>query len=254
MTNAIVFCGPTLTEEAARTLFPEADVRGPAAQGDIYRAARANPWGIGIVDGLFEHRPSVWHKEILWALTGRIRVYGAASMGALRAAELGPYGMIGVGHVYEAFASGALEDDDEVTIVHDWVDGRHQPRSEALVNIRATLAAALAEDAIDRRSAEQIVDQAKAIFYPDRTLGGALAAWIANCSPDATCVNTIRAWLGPSLRARVDVKRRDAEALLARMRQDWREGTPGPEPTFDFAATEAWFELRRHLDAELGGP
>ena len=41
----------------------------PVGQGDVYRAAtRYRPRAIGIVDGYFHQVPSVWHKEILWAM------------------------------------------------------------------------------------------------------------------------------------------------------------------------------------------
>ena len=43
-----------------------------------------------IIDGSFQSQPAVRHKEILWALSRGIPVIGAASMGALRAAELYP--------------------------------------------------------------------------------------------------------------------------------------------------------------------
>ena len=48
----------------------------------------------------------MWHKEILFALSEGIDVYGAASMGALRAAELDAFGMRGIGDVYSAYAEG----------------------------------------------------------------------------------------------------------------------------------------------------
>ena len=54
------------------------------------------PGAIGVIDGYFDGVPSVWHKEILWALSQGIRVFGGASMGALRAAELDGFGMTGV--------------------------------------------------------------------------------------------------------------------------------------------------------------
>src|SRR5688572_32760283 len=47
-----------------------------------------------------------------------VRVFGAASMGALRAAELQPFGMIGVGQVFQAYRRGHLTDDDEVAVAH----------------------------------------------------------------------------------------------------------------------------------------
>ena len=113
--TSIVFVGPTLEpEEVAAagdfTCLP------PVSQGDVYRAARSRPRAIGIIDGYFSGAPSVWHKEILWAISEGVPVFGSASMGALRAAELHSYGMRGVGRIFEAFRDGVLEDDDEVAV------------------------------------------------------------------------------------------------------------------------------------------
>jgi hypothetical protein len=76
------------------------------------------PQAIGIIDGYFHRVPAVWHKEILWAMSEGIHVFGSASMGALRASELHRYGMIGVGRVFETYRDGRLEDDDEVVVMH----------------------------------------------------------------------------------------------------------------------------------------
>lgn len=93
----LVFLGPTLRlPDAQRTL--DAIYLQPVSQGDIILAAHAfRPKAMVLIDGLFEDRPAVRHKEILWALSQGIVMIGAASMGALRAAELHPFGMIGVG-------------------------------------------------------------------------------------------------------------------------------------------------------------
>lgn len=63
--------------------------------GDITRAASERPAVIGVIDGVFEVVPTVWHKEILWVMARGVPVYGAASIGAQRAAELAPFGMRG---------------------------------------------------------------------------------------------------------------------------------------------------------------
>src|SRR6202161_4453577 len=136
-----IFVGPTLpADEIARTqgfvCLP------PVAQGDLYRAARLRPRAIGVIDGFFSGAPSVWHKEILWAISRGVPVFGSASMGALRAAELHAFGMRGVGRIFEAFRDGELEDDDEVAVVHGPAELGHVQASEAMVNIRATLARA----------------------------------------------------------------------------------------------------------------
>src|SRR4051812_15444582 len=96
----VVFTGPTIAVSQAREIL-EADYRAPAKAGDVLIATRSHPDAIAIIDGLFESVPSVWHKEILFALSEGVRVYGASSMGALRAAELHGFGMIGVGDIFE---------------------------------------------------------------------------------------------------------------------------------------------------------
>ncbi|MEJ0097006.1 MAG: TfuA-like protein [Bauldia sp.] len=52
------------------------------------KAVLAGASVIGLVDGVFENVASVWHKEILYALSEGVQVFGAASMGALRAADV----------------------------------------------------------------------------------------------------------------------------------------------------------------------
>ena len=51
----------------------------------IGRSIAHRPRAIGIIDGYFQQVPSVWHKEILWAMAQGVHVFGSASMGALRA-------------------------------------------------------------------------------------------------------------------------------------------------------------------------
>ena len=89
-----------------------------SGQGSLYRAALERPQAIGPIDGYFDQRLSVWHKKILWALESGIPVFGASSMGALRAAELAAYGMTGVGAIFAKFHSGEWMDDDEVAVAH----------------------------------------------------------------------------------------------------------------------------------------
>src|SRR5206468_4971333 len=136
--KAVVFAGPSLPPPL-RPAVPELDWCPPVRQGEFYRAAVERPAIIGLIDGYFEVMPSVWHKEVLWAMAQGIHVYGASSMGALRAAELAAFGMIGVGAIFEAYRDGAIEDDDEVAVVHGPPELGYVQLSEAMVNIRATI-------------------------------------------------------------------------------------------------------------------
>src|SRR6478609_4677562 len=116
----IIFAGPSFGADIDRLRAenPLVIFRGPAARGDILQAVQDGARAIGIVDGYFGEVPSVWHKEILYALQKNVVVAGGASMGALRAAECAAFGMIGLGSIFEDYADGRLIDDEAVALVH----------------------------------------------------------------------------------------------------------------------------------------
>jgi hypothetical protein len=232
--KACVFVGPTLRPED----LPSSDaivVLPPAAQGDVYRMAQNRPTAIGIIDGYFEGVLSVWHKEILWAMTKGIHVLGSASMGALRAAELHAFGMVGVGRIFEAYRDGELEDDDEVAVIHGPPETGYLALSEAMVNIRRTLAEAERAGAIDATTQGSLVGIAKTVFYHDRTLDRLLES-AAGAVP-AEQIESLRAWLP---QGRVDQKREDALIMLDAMRALL---SSDPEPVrvdYTLEWTEVW--------------
>jgi hypothetical protein len=78
--RAVIFAGPSLPP-SLRPVNPAIEWHPPVRQGELYRAALARPAVIGVVDGYFEVTPTVWHKEILWAMVQGIHVFGAASIG-----------------------------------------------------------------------------------------------------------------------------------------------------------------------------
>src|SRR5437867_11228242 len=139
--SVYVFTGPTLSAEEARTVL-DAVYLPPVSQGDVYRVSFRRPTAIGIIDGYFERIPAVWHKEILWAMSHGIHVFGSASMGALRAAELESFGMEGVGSIFEAYRTGAWGDDDEVAVAQAPAELGCRALSDAMVDSRHTLALA----------------------------------------------------------------------------------------------------------------
>ncbi len=233
----VVFSGSTLPHVEAQKLL-DADYRPPAAQGDLYRAARRKPTAIGLIDGYFEHVPAVWHKEILWALSQGIWVFGAASMGALRAAELARYGMIGVGRIYEQFASGTLEDDDEVAVAEAVTPRGPMAVSVALVDIRATLDAACKARVLDGAQTAVLIDIAKSTFYPERSYERLLAD-AENNGFDGSCLAKLRTWLPQSCVAQ---KRLDAVTLLQQMGTDQRVRSPF-RARFHFTRTDMWHQL-----------
>ncbi|HEY5959320.1 MAG TPA: TfuA-like protein [Polyangiaceae bacterium] len=236
--KVFIFLGPTLSSDDARAEL-DAIYLPPVAQGDLYRAAKEKPFAIGVVDGYFERIPAVWHKEILWALSQRIHVFGAASMGALRASELAPFGMQGVGEIFRAFHSGELEDDDEVAVAHGDASTGYRAASEAMVNIRATLAKAEQSGVLDHDDRCRLEALAKGMFYPERSFPRLLAEASQQGMPESM-LDALRAFL---VSGRVDQKRLDALALLHAVRDCCSAAIAPQAPIFSFQHTEAWDQV-----------
>lgn len=212
--DIVVFLGPSLSIDEARRTLP-ACYLGPARCGDVLRARRLTPRAIAIVDGVFARTAAIWHKEILLALNDGISVFGASSMGALRAAELVPFGMVGIGRIFEAYRDGLYTDDDEVALLHGPADSAYREMSDAMVNIRATVAHAVSSGVIRPDSGERVIRCAKNTFYQVRSLDAAIAAtWRAD--PDAEEASRFRRFIANG--GYVNQKRLDALELLTHLR------------------------------------
>jgi TfuA protein len=92
--------------------------RPPAARGDLLAAVDRGATRIGLVDGVLIGPLAVSPGEVREAARRGARLWGAASLGALRAVEC-PCAMTGVGEVYDAFRDGHLTDDDELVGTFD---------------------------------------------------------------------------------------------------------------------------------------
>lgn len=173
----LVFAGPSLPP-AARPDGPF-DWRAPARAGDLIALLDRPPPRLCLIDGLFDACPAPWHKELLLLMARGTLVFGAASMGALRAAELDRFGMVGVGGIYRAYRDGRLQGDDEVALVHATERLGWAPLSVPMVEVRATLAAACRARTIDPRRARRIRERVHDIHFADRdwpAMGAACSA------------------------------------------------------------------------------
>ncbi len=233
--SVVVFVGPTVAVDESRALL-DADYRPPAAEGDVFRAARTHPQAIGIIDGYFDRIPAVWHKEILWAMSQGIHVFGGASMGALRAAELAAFGMEGVGKIFEAYRDGVIEDDDEVAVVHEPAEYGFRAGSEAMVDIRHTLNLAAGAGVVSREAADTLTAIAKSQFYPERSYASILRLGAAR-GLLADELEALRRWL-PSGRA--SIKRADALAMLSVIRERIAAGLEPKRVRYTFENSAMW--------------
>lgn len=233
--TAYIFLGPSLLQEDARKEL-DATYLPPVSQGDIVRLLRKKPRLIGIIDGYFEGVPSVWHKEVLYAMSKGVHVLGASSMGALRAAELHPFGMEGIGAVFEAFRDGRLDDDDEVAVIHGPAELGYPALSEAMVNIRRTLSDARAQEIVSEPTRERLEELAKMLSYKDRSFATVLEL-AREYGLDRAEIERFQAWLPGG---RVDQKREDALLLLRTVRQRMKAGFNAKNVKYHFEHTTLW--------------
>ena len=226
----ILFAGPSLPN-AAVLCGSDIDARPPAAHGDVLAAVREGATAIGIIDGNFEQVAPVWHKEILHALDQGVVVFGAASMGALRAAECDTFGMIGIGRIYDDYASGRRVDDADVALLHGPAALGYPALSLPLVNVEATLDQLQGTQAVDAYDLLSLRDAARGLFYKDRTWLTILKA--AGGTED-------RQPLLQLLHATtVNQKREDALALV-RILTDFQPKPPAKQGNWAFRATSLW--------------
>ncbi|ADI05356.1 hypothetical protein SBI_02235 [Streptomyces bingchenggensis BCW-1] len=168
-----VFIGPTLSAAdvlavADRAATDRAVVHRPVRHGDLLALDTGAADTVLIIDGVFHQTAPVRHKEIIDVLARRTRVIGASSMGALRAAELWPYGMEGVGLVFGMYAQGELDSDEEVAVGH-LPSGEHRQLTVPLVNVRWTISNAVAGKALAPDDGATLLNAARTLHYTERS-------------------------------------------------------------------------------------
>lgn len=162
----IIFLGPSLPVQRARAIL-DADYRGPAKKGDLLQLILRETETVGLIDGFFlqDYPPTPIEVYNLVKKKGTV-LYGSSSLGALRAAELSKYGMIGVGKIYDLFRRGVLDSDDEVAV--SFTDYSSY-KSEALIDIRYNLFLAEKKSVINNETKKHILKVSRNIYFPYRT-------------------------------------------------------------------------------------
>ncbi|QRM53248.1 TfuA-like protein [Sinorhizobium sp. BG8] len=230
----VVFLGPTLSAGEARSHL-DALYLPPVSQGDVARAVIDHaPRAIVIVDGVFAQRPAVRHKEILWAMAAGVRVFGASSMGAIRAAELDECGMVGHGFVYRWYRRTPLADDADVAVPMAPPELGSRALGEALVDIRLTLRKAEREGVIHRELRLGLEEAARALHFTDRTYDRILSGKGLD-EADGTALRGLQDWISQGV---VHQKKADAISLLSALSK--KTGLLDKDQQYqDFELTEA---------------
>jgi hypothetical protein len=214
-----VFVGPTLPGRDVSRILPGAVVHPPVEHGDLLRLDPDRGDVVVIIDGYYHQSASVRHKEILALLAEGVTVIGCSSMGALRAAELAEYGMIGNGLVYRMYQDGRLDADDEVALAHGPAPDYRSFTVPSVV-IRHVADMAVRSGVLDEVDATSIIAAARDLHYTERSWQALARAVEAT---DSTAIALVR------LREFVDSR---------------------PEPT-DIKVVDALDTLHKIADGEL---
>jgi hypothetical protein len=201
----VVFTGPSLSRQEARRLLPGASVLPPVARGDLYRERERGSRLFLIIDGSFAHKFAVSPGEVVDVLADGATIMGASSIGAVRAAECWPAGMIGTGAIYRLYRLGVLESDDEVAVATD-PERDFTAVSLALITVRFAIHGLLRTATMARGDAQAILDAAKGTFFAERVWPTILG----RAGLDTTQQDEVLALVS----AAPDIKRRDAVSAL----------------------------------------
>ncbi|MBE6489832.1 MAG: TfuA-related McrA-glycine thioamidation protein [Methanobrevibacter sp.] len=215
MVKIIIYTGLSLPFDEAKEILDSSEgveviYKRPIKRGDLSLALRENPDIIAIIDGVFHQSSAVGHKEILNVMKNGVKVYGASSMGALRASELDTLGMTGIGYVYNQYASGEVDSDDDVAVMLD--SETLEALSEPLINMKYVFTNALAENIITEEEKEELLAIAKQTYYPKRNY----AQTLTQSDLDDDTKNRLIDFIRES----ADIKKEDAKDLLKTIKKE----------------------------------
>lgn len=225
-----IFVGPS---GAGLATPPGIDLLPPARLGAVHQAVLAGYRRIAVVDAYFGNVPSVWHKEILFALSTGVDVWGAASTGALRAAELAEYGMRGIGVAYRLFRWGALTDDDELCLLHSDRSSGYKALTMPMINVRFSLRRMRRSGLLSVQAERDLTGSLKSIHFSQRRSDAVNHVFLEY--DQASSVALWRAFR----ECYVDVKKRDAAALFAILSSRPDSAVPD-RPQWTFPQTLYW--------------
>ena len=214
MIKIIIYTGLSLPfDEAKEILDTTEDIevvyKRPIQRGDLNLALKERPDIIAIIDGVFHQNSAVGHKEILNVMKNGVTVYGASSMGALRASELDTLGMVGIGYVYNQYASGEVDSDDDVAVMLD--SESLEALSEPLINMKYVFTNAVGERIITEDEKDELLAVTKKTFYPKRNYAKTLADSSLDIDKKDKLIDFIR--------QSPDIKKEDAKELLKTIKE-----------------------------------
>ena len=159
-----VFAGPSL-HAVDRISIEGVTYLPPASRGDVERASQQYD-AVLLIDGVFHHDLAPSPKEC-YAAAQRARCFGAASMGALRAAECWPYGFMPLGAIARWYIREVIDGDDEVAVLTH--PQTHLALTVPMVNVRYVAWLGRRRGILTPGQADRFIEHARAVFYMNRS-------------------------------------------------------------------------------------
>lgn len=227
-----VFIGPTLRPEERPAL--PLEYRPPVRHGDLFRLNLQPGDAVLVVDGVYQHYAPLRHKEIMAALANGVRCYGAASFGALRAAELHELGMTGIGRVADGYRSGTLSADADVAVLQS-DDERNLRLSIALVSVRYAVDDLVSAGRLEPGAGERLVGAARSLHFTERF------PVLLRERAEAIGLRDEMSFLLAELRRNGDVKQHDARCAIEEIAAyQYERGTRQPAPRWENSYALEW--------------
>jgi ribosomal protein S12 methylthiotransferase accessory factor len=203
--QAIIFVGPSIPLDIAKRALPNGEYRPPIKRGDLDTIESGQI--VGIIDGVFSQTLAISPGEIRDAIGRGVVVYGAASMGALRAAEIPQ--VHGIGKIFEMYRYGAIERDDEVALLFD--PSTFKPLTVPLINLRYGVERLVRSATLSKDVGDALIKACSELHYRDRT-------YTAIFDNSRLAHNRDREEIAQLL-SRFDLKREDALSLIETLAQ-----------------------------------
>jgi hypothetical protein len=199
-----IFAGPSVPPD--QRTHPGVRFCPPARHGDLWRLQPRRGDVIVVVDGVYQLYAPLRHQEIRWAIGQGALVAGAASYGALRAAELRHHGMVPLGSVASAYVDGSLTGDADVAVLHT-DDDECRSLTIPFVSILFATRDLHSDGVIGASDCGHVVDVARRLHFTERSTTALRARSEPTFMP---AMNRVLAHLAQG----GDVKRNDAAVAI----------------------------------------
>jgi hypothetical protein len=232
-----IFAGPSLVHSPIGAAGSHLCVP-PIRDGDLSAllASATPPAIVLMIDGYFGAGQAVTLTEVRTVIESGVRLYGCASMGALRAVEAHPWGMVGLGRIYASYLTGERTEDENVALTHD---EDYNALTAPMVNVDelCTLLTTLGTPSAEL---DQFRRGVRSLYYADRSFSGirSVARQVLDNGLDAALY-----YLEPERHWIWDAKRHDAENAIVEI------VTGSPVPTVPVMLTPVPARVGALLDS-----